>query len=489
MAKLTYNERFTSVNKYNEDGSYTGLQIASKLNQKNGQDYKLIDSIDIDWNGVWSSAANAYIYDTYQIFETIDNIADLTELEWVKNKLNELTEDVDLIMSTYVTQSQLEELLSHYEHALEAGEHIKIDENNIVSTYDLLTPEEADAKFNTIEVFNAFAQYVNENYYDIPHTTEAINELSKINIQNIVVKDADERYNDLEKISYWILQQPDDITGGLEEINERVTRLDEVVGYSIYNEEFDTYTYSGMILDIYNLYNVTDALSESVDEAMTLAEHARDTSIIAYNTSTEAYDFAYYAYEIAITSDAYSYLAYQMAYYAVETIGVPHSYGYFTELTNDDIKILQEDPTAIEVYAIRYGNDSGIPLQEEYDPLYEGQYYKYIPEVEATGFHKDIDNITAVSYYAKYSADTALYRLHSYTQGTSYAYLALAPEEYDENNIYRTIILNVDEAEIDSYSGEIDKEGFITTYSLSNTLSYISTFVIINNEDDNIGNG
>lgn len=488
MAKLTYNERFTDVHKYNEDGSYTGLQIASKLNQKNGQDYKLIDSIDIDWNGVWSSAANAYIYDTYQLFETIDNIADLTELEWVKNKLNELTDDVDLIMSTYVTQDQLNELLSHYEHALEAGEHITIDENNIISTYDLLTPEEANEKFTTIEEFTGFANFIRQNYYDIDTANIVIDRISTENIQELVIKNADEQYNDLEKISYWILQQPDDITGGLEEINNRVNRLDEVVGYSIYNEEFDNYTYSGMILDVYELQNTSKFLINQVNSAVELAEFAAHTSTIAYDTSIEAYDFAYYAYEIAITSDAYSYLAYQMAYYAVETIGVPHSYGYFLELTREDIRLLQEDPTAIEVYAIRYGNDSGIPLLEEYDPLYDGQYYKYIPEIEATGFHKDIDNISAVAYYAQYSADTALYRLYSQTTGTTYASLDLDPESYTDD-IYRKITLNVDEAEIDSYSGEIGKEGFITTYSLSNTLSYISTFVIINNENDNTNNG
>ena len=166
MARLTYNERFTNVRKYTEDGSYTGLQIASKLNQKNGQDYKLIDAIDIDWNGIWSEAARAYINDTYELITTIDNIADLADLEWVRERINELTENVDLIMSTYVTQSELEEILKHYEHAIEPGEHITISDDNIISTYDLLTPEEAAEKYNTIDEFNLFAQYIQENYLD-----------------------------------------------------------------------------------------------------------------------------------------------------------------------------------------------------------------------------------------------------------------------------------------------------------------------------------
>ncbi len=477
MARLTYNERFTSVNKYNEDGSYNGLLVASKLNQKNGQDYKLIDSIDIDWNGVWSTAAQAYIYDTYQLFETIDNIADLTELEWVKNKINELTEDVDLIMSTYVTQEQLSELLSHYEHALEAGDHIKIDENNIISAYDLLTPEEANATFATITSLEDFKTFINQNYYDKAETDDVADLISRTNIQDIVVKNADERYNDLEKISYWILQQPDDITGGLEEINARVNRLDEVVGYSIYEADSDTYTYSGMIKDV-------NQLKEEIKIALFKSDEALITSEEAIDISNKAYEFAYFAYEVAIDSGYMAWEAYQMAYYSVTAVGQKHEAAYFTELTEEDIAILTEDPKAFNVYAIRPDNLSGIPILEyQYDPEYEGQYYKYIPETESTGFYRDLEILEDLTYEAKYSADNALYRLYTNVEGTSYMNLYLTPDENDGSNI-RIINLGVDEAQIDSYSGEVLREGIITNSSLTDTLSYISTFVIIPGRDD-----
>ena len=50
MAKFTYNERFTNITKYDvNSNSYTGIKIASKLNQKNGEDYKLLDVTDLDW--------------------------------------------------------------------------------------------------------------------------------------------------------------------------------------------------------------------------------------------------------------------------------------------------------------------------------------------------------------------------------------------------------------------------------------------------------
>ena len=57
---MSYNkEIFTNVNKYTEFNgkiTYNGILVASKLNQKNGQEYALIDSIDIDWNNAWVSS-------------------------------------------------------------------------------------------------------------------------------------------------------------------------------------------------------------------------------------------------------------------------------------------------------------------------------------------------------------------------------------------------------------------------------------------------
>ena len=44
MASFTYHERFTNVRKYDDaSNTFTGIKIASKLNQKNGEDYKLVD--------------------------------------------------------------------------------------------------------------------------------------------------------------------------------------------------------------------------------------------------------------------------------------------------------------------------------------------------------------------------------------------------------------------------------------------------------------
>ena len=162
MAKFTYNERFTNVNKYDDfSNSYTGIKIASKLNQKNGEDYKLVDVTDLDWQGAWLRAAGSYINDTYELLEAIDNIADLAELEWVKNKINEhdvhITNIVNVLPS-YITRNEFESIISQQQRALIPGSYIRIDSENVISTYDLLSISDAEDIYTTKEELNDFFQ-------------------------------------------------------------------------------------------------------------------------------------------------------------------------------------------------------------------------------------------------------------------------------------------------------------------------------------------
>lgn len=524
MARLSYNEIFTNVRKYDETGSYTGLQIASKLNQKNGQDYKLIDAIDIDWNGVWLETANTYINDTYELINAINNIADLSELQWVKDKINELDESVDTILATYVTKEQLEEILGHYQKPVTGGEHINIDSDNIISTYGLLTPEEADETFIKIPTFESFVNEIHENYYLKHETEDVANEIAIAVVQSEVIKNADERYSDLEKISDWIISQStfipvkyeDIINDGsikyyrydsetdkyilvdsdyinehpeeqyyiesennLKEIEEQVQRLNNAVGYKIYDENLEKYTYTdGLLKDVYELELKSDEISENIIRVQNEVRYIGDRAETAYYTANSAYEIAYIAYESSVGSDLLAKEAYSMAYSATEKIGIKHSYAYFTELTEEDIALLIEDPSAIDVYSIKEDNQSGIPLPDHYDPNSGLIYYKYIPEVLPTGFYKDLEETYIIASDAKTSADNALFRLFARTEGTSYADIELKPDTNTGSNT-RTIVLNIDEADISYETGEISNDGFITTVSLANTLSYISSFEII----------
>ena len=62
----------------------------------------------------------------------------------------------------------------------------------------------------------------------------------------------------------------------------------------------------------------------------------------------------------------------------------------------------------------------------------------------------------------------------------------LVPDRNDGTN-ERTIVLNTIEADIDEISGLINQHGIITTYSLSDALTYHSTIIDLegNNKDIN----
>ena len=474
MAQLTYSDKFTNVKKYDEvTGTYTGIQIASKLNQKNGQDYKLLDAIDIDWDGVWISQLNTYVHTTDDLITAIDTIADLGDLEWIKDNINNLNEEVDTILSTYVTQEQLAEILSHYQQPITGGDHIIVDENNIVSTYNLLSPEEAEERFSSLEDFLSLREQLFSNYYTKTETQIKSYDISYELIIDTIVKNADPMFDNLEKVSDFLTALPIDDINNIADLEGRVDRLDDVVGYISYDEESGTYTYTGILLDIENLYNADKQINNTLYNLTSDVTRALETSYAAYDIAEESYEMAYTAYTASGQADEIAHQAYEMAYTSVVKIGVPHSYGYFVELTEDDIALLNEDNHALEVYSIKPDNQSGIPLPDVYNPNSDLQYYIYIPEVEATGFYKDLDDVTELAYSAQYSADTALYRLYTRTDGTTYARIELEPEHIGDNlNNTRTIVLELDEADINELSGYISKEGIITTYSLIEAFSY-----------------
>lgn len=440
---LTYSDIYTNINKYDENGSYTGLQIPSKLNQKNGQDYPLLDAIDIDWDGAWLRITNSYINTTEDLFESINKLIDLPDIQWIKNSIDGLTDTIDVILNSYVTTSSLEETLLDYQEKLIPGNYITIDENNIITTYGLLSYTEAVEMFTFQSIFDDLVQYLNKEYYTKAETSTIAYNAAVDNIRSIIIKNADPRYNDLEKISNWILQQQD-YNDNFDLFNTRINRIDKVLGYVIYNTETLTYSYTdGLIKETRDLKQQTSELITKIDDLTEL-----------------------------------SYTAYDMSYNSYVIIGYHSEDSKFVELTQEDIELLNENPNAFQVYSIREDNHSGIPLPDTYYKNSTIKYYKYVDEIIGTGLSKEIEDIEDLAYTAKNSADNALYRLNTNTIGTTYAYLSLDPKNNNGSNS-RTITLNVNEAEINPENGIIEQDGLITTFSLSNTISYISTFEVI----------
>lgn len=540
MAKFTYNERFTNVKKYDDfSKSYTGIKIASKLNQKNGEDYKLLDVTDLDWQGAWLATAGAYINDTYELLEAIDNIADLAELQWVKDKINELDVDVNNIINllpSYVTKEEFDLIISQQQRALIPGAYITIDsDTNIISAYDLLSVQDAANIYTTKEQFYELDQYIQENYYEKWETDNVAKETAYAYIRNYVVKNADKKYDDLEKISDWILSQskyvpvdygdidtdsdkiyyiydetigqyiqvdeeyiinhPDEnyyvelqIIDDLAQLNRRVDNLEETVGYYYYDTISNSYTYTGLLYDIDRAQQDINILFDDVEHISDLSTKAYSVSILSYNTAVESYDMAYFAYEMSLLGNAYAYIAYVMAYDAKERIGIESVDGYYRPLNEEELEILTNDKFAIPVFSKQDPNDEYYRRETYFDldkynngELY---YYVYVDPVEATGFYKTLEEYDDAIKYAQYSADNALFNLGAQTNGTSYAYVDLTPDVNEGDNT-RTIVLNVTEADVSYDTGEILRHGFITTYSLFNSLAYYSRFEILPSGIDN----
>ena len=96
MAKLTYNnEIFTNVDKWSWDGTsydFKGILLSSKLNQKNRQDYKLLDAIDIDWDGAWVKSLNTYINNTEDLINILDSLNKNSNIDFINNELERIWE-------------------------------------------------------------------------------------------------------------------------------------------------------------------------------------------------------------------------------------------------------------------------------------------------------------------------------------------------------------------------------------------------------------
>ena len=273
------------------------------------------------------------------------------------------------------------------------------------------------------------------------------------------------------------------IVDDLAQLNNRVNRLDEVIGYAYYDNVTYSYTYSGMIYDVDSLKQETTGLSRNIMELWDEFYGVSYRSTVAYDTSKHAYGMAYFAYELSLLGNAYALDAYIMAYNARETIGHEHIDAYFRPLNNEEIEALMENPYSIPVYGKQVIDGTEYYVKERVfdintynnNPSY---YYVYIEPEDSTGFYKTLEEYNTRIDNAQYTADNILFNLNSTTYGTEAAYLDIIPKMNDGSNA-RTIQLNVTEAEIDENNGEILSYGFITTYSLASSFSYYSKFVIL----------
>lgn len=528
MAALTYSSRFTNVDKWDGEGSYKGILIAGKLNQKNGEDYKLIDAIDIGWNGAWIKSFSTYINTTDELLNIIDRLNRNNEVDSLVNNVNSLNQTVQSISTSYITKDNLSDILAEYQSFLKPGAYIKIDDDFNISAYNLLSTFDAENLYTSKVDFVNLSNNLNQNYYTKPQTNSVIDEI----INSTIIKGADKNYNDLEKISNWILSQSrfekidyeDIVNDGntvyyiydsinntynpvtenyitnnpeeqyyilkdhnvdLSEIKEKITELDNEIGNITYED--GTYTYTGLQEKIKNLQDVDSLIfgnlslmQSSINIASTKADNAYD---MAYNVSTTAYNAYIYSEKAYIlANDTYTYVhsAYDLAVEAREIIGNESVSSRYVILSDEELEEIKE-------YADSHSGDPGIityalSSDGDYIQYYNSNaeiLYKFVEGTKSTGFYNRIENVETVAAEAKSTAESSLFNLSTKSEGSTYSKITISPDFYESGNPFRVLTLNTQEGIVNPINGLIEQDGIITTVSLKDSLSYISNWNVL----------
>lgn len=515
MAQLIYNKkRFTQVDKWDSLAeSYRGILLSSKLNQKNGQDYKLLDAIDIDWNGTWFKPTASYISTTEELIDAIETLDKSYEISYISNQLDE-------VVDTYVTQGQLREITIGLQENLKPGQHIEINDDNVIRTYDLISNQ---------ALYDFSIGYVSHDYFnEFAYTREQVNEYVTERL-NEIIGGANEAFDTLQEVSDWIMDQTTFVPVSYDEIdtnsqtryyiydesahkykvvnNEYIAQHsstqyyviasmrdelenmysqisyinNERIGNAYWDSEYQIYAYTGILKDINDLRtndtiisnNIVD-IRNSLKTASYNASTAFSLSSIALETSYAAYSLGYIAYELSNTSIENSNNAYEMAYYSYVTVGVASQDGFFKLMSDEELEALNEGDL---VYAY---NSSGKYYEEvPYVANSSVLYYKYVQPVEATGMHKTIEDIEHV-------ANTALYHLNVDNSKSSYVTLELNPYSYngdpsrtieittkESNYSIQENVIELDGKQYNIQQFDIFSDGFLSAYQMNDIFSYV----------------
>lgn len=536
MAELQYNKNiFPNVNKISFDGnvySYNGILIASKLNQKNGQGYKLLDAIDIDWNGAWISSLNTYLNSTEDLVQALNDLNANSGVEELNKDLERVWNQINEITASYITHTILGEILSSYQNTLIAGENI-ILRDNILTTYNIPTYSFLEENYLSQYRFTEYQNYITANYYNKLQTVDKIKEITKEKIDE-VVNGADSAFDTLKEIADWILDQnryepvdpqyvidnwgkyefftkdeengnyikvekvEDVITDGsvqyyklenyltdIKELIEDVDKLEETVGYA-YTNMFGELSYTGILGDIDKINQDIVRIDATANEALNISSRAENKANEALEQSGIAYDMAYSGYVMAETAYNMAYegyvqsdLAYGMAYSAYVAVGQPSYVGRgWIEINFEDITSYQNDGNKIY-----YFDNDLLKYNEITENFEEGtQYFINEPSITGTGLTKRIEDaeediLEIRDELGDLNTDVAsmLYNLHVDNTYSSYVKLSLSPDEYagDSN---RTIHIETLHSSFDPETGEVTVPGIPDISTICNIYTYASSW-------------
>jgi len=435
MASLTYNSNiFTKLNKWDNEFTYLGIPVSGKLNQYNGQDYPILDAIDIDWDGAYIDSLNTYVNTTEDLINVFSSMGtnhtnlktDLKENYYTKSEFDQFFADYQSDvkeafdeMTVEMEESILENLINRYEF-LNAVTQILIDKSKY-----LQVPYE-----NIVQNY-ALTDYGKEReFYIFDESASVFNEVVD---KNFIINNPN--------VDYYIF-----IMGDIIKLNNETANIYKIIGNEIYDSSTNSYTYTGFRKRFYNIETNVSYISDYLDRNT-------DTTIQAYN---------------------YSYTAYVLSHENKEKIGFHTKYNVYESANN----ISEEE---FNRYLAAHGNNifiksPGDPnqylsIQYTGNPNYE--YFILYDVVPATGIEKEIEDINANITDNTY----LLYHLHS-SSDNSYMKLTLSPDNGALNKtIDRTLNLSVTNSYV-YQTGEITK-GIVNYQTLIDSTSYLFGWKIL----------
>lgn len=429
MANLSYNHNiFTNVHKWDNDYTYLGIQVSGKLNQYNGQGYPILDAIDIDWDGAYVNTLNSYVNTTEDLIKLFNKLGqfdinisnNLSNNYYTKDVFNQRFENLiqeiqdEFEETSYImTETIIQNVLSRYE-LLSAISGVLIDQTkylevpyaNLVNNYELtnyalsrqiFVKDETTGIFTELDDKNKILRYPHEKYY--------IFIMSDINI-----------------------------------LNENIEDIYNIIGKEIYNEDIDTYTYTGFRKRFYNIETDLSYLSYYLD-------NNTDTTIAAYN-------YAYSSY--LISNENKEKIGYHTQYNVYEKIEDRNSEVFNNYLLYHNNYVFVKDPNDESKYiSIRYTGNPDL------------EYYILHEKIIGTGIEKEIEDINMQIEDNSY----LLYHLHTESNNT-YVSLNIFPNNTINRTIDRTITVDMMNSYVNDNTGEISY-GIANQNTIIDSVSYL----------------
>lgn len=435
MAALSYNYNiFTNVHKWDEEYTYLGIQVSGKLNQYNGQNYPILDAIDIDWDGAYVSALNSYVHTTEDLINLFNRLGEFDTT--INNNL----------ISNYYNREEFRQIFQEYQETIDN----RFDEN-----IDILTEEITNNLLNRYEILAAISdvlvdktRYLKVPYEQIVQNHKLTNYGESRNFFTYdettgLFSEVDDKYIILSNPTqdYYIFIMDDII-----KLNENQERITYIIGKEIYDENEHTYSYTGF----YNRFNLIET----------------DISYLSYyldnNTETtiEAYNYAYSSY--LLSNENKEKIGYHTRYNVYERIEDLNSPVFREYLTHNNNNIWIKDP-----------NDSSKYISIRYTGNPEYEYYILHTKIPGTGIEKEIEDINVQIEDNSY----LLYHLHTKSNST-YINLNITPENTLNRTVDRTINLDIKNSYVDDNTGEIT-DGIANQNTIINSVSYLFGWKIL----------